>query len=250
MANEERAKGRARESLVLYQRAVELDPNFAMAYARIGVHYVNQDQLEAAKQWVQKAYDLRDRVSERERLYIAEKYYAYVTGEIDKTIETLQTWARLYPDDFIPHNNLSINYKILGRYEESLKEALEAVRLSPNTSERQGKPDVAVLSRLGRFDEAEQAAREMQRINPDSLSAHFSNYFFGFLRRDQAAMDREVQWARGKPEEAQMTSLLAATAMYFGKLKEAEEHQPARGRDVQAPESQRECVSRVDKFCC
>ena len=222
MADEERAKGRARESLVLYQRAVELDQNFAMAYARISVHYVNQEELEAAKQWIHKAYDLRERVSERERLYISEKYYSYVTGEIDKTIETLQTWARLYPDDFIPHNNLSINYKFLGRHEEALKESLEAVRLSPNTTSARENVMTSFIS-LGRFDEAEQAARELWRINPDSPSSHFSRYFFGFLRRDQAAMDREVQWARGKPDEAQMTSFLAATAMYFGKLKEAEE---------------------------
>jgi eukaryotic-like serine/threonine-protein kinase len=222
MADEERTKGRARESLVLYQRAVELDQNFAMAYARIAVYHVNQDQLEAAKEWINKAYELRDRVSERERLYIAEKYYSYVTGEMDKTIETLQTWARLYPDDFVPRNNLAINYKLLGRHEESLKEALEAVRLSPNTVSARENLTTAFIA-LGRFDEAEQSARELQRINPDSPSAHFSKYFFGFLQRDQAAMDREVQWARGKPDEAQMTSFLAATAMYSGKLKDAGE---------------------------
>jgi tetratricopeptide (TPR) repeat protein len=222
MANEERAKGRARESLVLYQRAVELDPNFAMAYARIAVHYVNQDQLEAAKEWIQKAYERRDRVSERERLYIEEKYYGYITGEIEKTTETLQTWARLYPDDFIPHNNLAINYKLLGRHEEALKESMEAVRLSPNTASARENL-VSSFVALARFDEAEQAARELQRINPDSPGVHFSNYFFAFFRRDQAAMDREVQWARGKPEEAQLISYLAITAMYFGKLKEAEE---------------------------
>jgi len=92
MGNEERSKGNARESLAFYKRAVDLDPNFAMAYARIGVYYGNQEQLEQAKQYVQKAYDLRDRVSERERLYIIEKYYNYITGEIDKTIETQKTW--------------------------------------------------------------------------------------------------------------------------------------------------------------
>jgi serine/threonine protein kinase/tetratricopeptide (TPR) repeat protein len=223
MADEERARGRARESLVLYQRATELDQNFAMAYARIAVHHVNQDQLEAAKEWIHKAYDLRDRVSERERLYIAEKYYSYVTGEIDKTIETLQTWARLYPNDFVPHNNLAINYKFLARHEEALKESLEAVRLSPNTTSARENVMSSFIA-LNRFDEAEQAARELWRINPDSTSAHFSRYFFGFLRRDQAAMDREVQWVRGKPDEAQMTSFMAATAMYFGKAKEAEGH--------------------------
>jgi serine/threonine protein kinase/tetratricopeptide (TPR) repeat protein len=222
MANEERAKGRARESLTFYKRAVDLDPNFAMAYARIGVHYVNDDQLETAKEYVQKAYELRDRVSERERLYIEEKYYAYITGEIDQTIETLKTWARLYPNDFIPHNNLSINYRMIGRNEEALPEALEAVRLSPNNISGY---DNLVDSFMGlsRFDEAEQADREAQKINPDSLTAHVKNYYFAFLRRDQAAMDREVNWSKGKPEEADFTALLSVKALYSGQVKQSEE---------------------------
>jgi serine/threonine protein kinase/tetratricopeptide (TPR) repeat protein len=222
MGNEERAKGKTSEALVLYQRAVDLDPNFAMAYARIAVHYINEQQLEVAKEWIQKAYDLRERVSERERLYLTEKYYGYVTGEIDKTIETLQTWTRLYPDDFIPHNNLAINYGFLGQHEQALKEALEAVRLSPNTlSARENLMTIFIA--LGRIEEAQQTARELQRINPESASAHFSNYIFAFFRRDQAAMDREVQWSKGKPEEPHIISTAAATAMYFGKLKQSEE---------------------------
>ncbi|HSL54021.1 MAG TPA: protein kinase [Pyrinomonadaceae bacterium] len=222
MANDERAKGKAREALTFYKRAVELDPNFAMAYARIGVHYVNEEQLETAKEYVQKAYDLRDRVSERERLYIEEKYYAYITGEIDQTIETLKTWARLYPNDFIPHNNLSLNYQLIGRHEEALQEALEAVRLSPNNISAHDNL-VSSFKSLGRFDEAEQAEREAQKINPDSIQAHVKSYFFAFVRRDQAAMDREVNWAKGRPEESQFAALLSATALYHGRVKHAEE---------------------------
>ena len=222
MGNEERSKGRTRESLPFYKRAVERDPNFAMAYARIGVYYGNQEQLEQAKQYVQKAYDLRDRVSERERLYIIEKYYNYITGELDKTIETQKTWARLYPDDFIPHNNLSLNYKIFGNFDEALKEGLEAVRLSPNNISARDNV-VASFVGLGRIDEAEQAVREIEKINPDALSVHFNRYFFAFLRRDQAGMDREIEWTKGKPEEAESTLALAATATYFGKLKQAQD---------------------------
>ena len=222
MGNEERAKGRMRESLALYKRAIDLDPNFAMAYARIGVHYGNIQELEAAKEYVQKSYDLRDRVSERERLYITEKYYTYLTGEIDKTIETLQAWTRLYPNDFIPHNNLSYNYQILGRYEEAMKEALEAVRLSPNTISARENLFMSFVA-LGRLDEAEQVAREMERINPDSLSAHFPKYKFAFLRGDHAGMERGVAWAKGKPEEADVTATLASVAMFYGKQKEAEQ---------------------------
>ena len=222
MGNEERAKGRVRESLAFYKRAVELDPNFAMAYARIGVYYGNVQEVEAAKEYVQKAYDLRDRVSERERLYITEKYYTYITGELDKTIDTLQTWTRLYPDDFIPHNNLSLNYKLLGRYEEAVKEGLEAVRLSPNSVSARDNL-VSSFIGLGRLDEAEQAAKELERINPDAFAAHYSKYFFAFLRGDQTAMKREVEWARGRIEEGEFLPILAFTAVYNGKLKESEQ---------------------------
>jgi serine/threonine protein kinase/tetratricopeptide (TPR) repeat protein len=222
MANEERAKGRARESLTFYKRAVDLDPNFAMAYARIGVFYINQDQMETAKEYLQKSYDLRDRVSERERLYVTEKYYNYITGEIDKAIETLKTWARLYPNDFIPHNNLSLDYQILGKYEESLKEALEAVRLTPNNITSRENVVTSFLA-LGRIEEAEQASKEIEKLNPDSMGAHNYRFVFSFLRRDQAGMDRELEWARGKPEEADAMIATANVAAYFGKLKQSEE---------------------------
>ena len=224
MANEARAKGNERESLPLYKRAIDLDPNFAMAYARIGVHYANQQQPDAAREYVLKAYELRDRVSERERLYITEKYYAYITGETDKTIETLQTWAKLYPNDFIPHNNLSLNYKLLGRYEEAMRAGQEAVRLSPNNLSARDNL-VASFVGLGRLAEAEESAKELEKINPDAFGYHFPKYFFAFMRRDQAAMEREIAWSRGKHEEGDFTTLVAATAFYFGKRKQGEELQ-------------------------
>ena len=224
MANDERAQGRARESLAFYKRAIELDPNFAMAYARIGVHYGNVEQVESAKPYVEKAYELRDRVSEREKLYITEKYFTYLTGEIDKTIETLQTWARLYPNDFIPHNNLSLNYQLIGRYDEALQESLQAVQLSPNNMNAKDNL-VASFIGLGRFDEAEQAEREAQKINADAPSAHMYNCFFAYMRRDQAAMDREVEWSKGRPEEAEFTMLMSLDALSRGKVKQAGELQ-------------------------
>jgi serine/threonine protein kinase/tetratricopeptide (TPR) repeat protein len=223
MANEERAKGRARESLAFYNRAVELDPNFAMAYARIGVFYINHDQMETAQQYLKKSYDLRDRVSERERLYITEKYYNYITGEIDKAVETLKTWTRLYPNDFIPYNNLSLDYQIQGNYEEALKQALEAVRLSPDTVTARDNVVTCFLA-LGRIDEAEQAAKENEKLNPDSTGAHNNRFLFSFLRHDQAGMDREIEWAKGKPEEADAVIEAANVAVYLGKFKQSEEY--------------------------
>jgi tetratricopeptide (TPR) repeat protein len=228
MGNDERAKGNAKAALNFYQRAVELDPNFAMAYARIGVHYGNQQQMEEAKPYVEKAYELRDRVSERERYYITEKYYTYITAEIDKTIETLQTWAKLYPNDFIPHNNLSLNYQMVGRFDDAVKEALEAVRLGPNNISAYDNLVGSYIA-VNRLEEAEQSAKELERINPDSLNTHFTKYLFAFLRRDQAGMDRELEWARGKSEEAEVLGTSAGTALYFGKYKQAEELQKRAG---------------------
>jgi serine/threonine protein kinase len=101
--NELRALGKQPESATFYRRAFEIDPNFAMAYARLAVFYGNMAQLEQARNFAQKSFELRDRVSEREKLYISEKYYNYVTGEVDKAIEVLQSWAQTYPNDYIPH---------------------------------------------------------------------------------------------------------------------------------------------------
>lgn len=243
MGNDERTRGRARESLAFYKRAVELDPNFAMAYARIAVFHGNQGQLELAKEYVQKAYDLRDRVSERERFYITEKYYNYITGDIDKAIEIQQTWARLYPNDFIPHNNLALNYQLLGRYEEAMKEASEAVRLSPNNTSARDNLMGSFLG-LGRYDEAEQAAKDMNKIAPDFPGAHFSNYIFAFLRGDQAGMEREIAWAKGKPDEADMLSTVAATAMFSGQMKKAEEL-TKRSRDLLVSQNRKENAAQL-----
>ena len=222
MANEERTKGNAIQSLSLYKRAIELDPNFAMAHARIAVFYGNSNQLDEAQPYAQKAFDLRDRVSERERLYITEKYYNYVTGEIDKVVEVLQTWARLFPNDFIPHNNLSLNYMLMGRYEEALREAHEAVRLNPNaTSARENL--IGCFMALGRFDEANQALEDLKKLYPDSPAGFFSGYLLAFVRGDNAAIQRQIDWARGKSLEGEVEGLAAASAGYSGQLKKCEE---------------------------
>ncbi len=220
--NDERAKGNGEQSAAFYKRAIELDPNFAMAYARLAVYYGNQAQLDLAQQYVQKAYDLRERVSERERLYISEKYFTYLTGEMDKKIEILQTWARLYPNDYIPHNNLALNYNVIGRYDEGVKEALEAVRLSPTgISPRDNL--ISSFIGLNRFDEAEQVAKEMAAQHPDAASSHFNRFYFAAVRGDQSQIDAEVHWARGKPAEADLTDQLAALAFSVGQEKKGED---------------------------
>ncbi len=234
MGNEERARGNNQEEIRFYKRAIELDPNFAMAYARIAVFHGNREEMEEAQPYAQKAFDLRDRVSERERLYISEKYYNYVVGDVDKAMETLQTWTRLYPNDFIPHNNLALRYQEQGRYEEALKEALEAVRLSPNNTAARDNL-IGTFAALGRFDEAAEALEQLRKLYPDGRTVHFNDYHFAFVRGDHAVMERESLWARGKPVEPDFLAMEGAAAAALGKLKKAEE---LRQRAVEAFKSQ------------
>ncbi len=222
MGNEERSKGKSEDEIKFYKRAIELDPNFAMAYARVAVFHGNRDELDEAQPYAQKAFDLRDRVSERERLYISEKYYNYVLGDIDKAIEVLQTWTRLYPNDFIPHNNLALRYQEFGKYDDALKEALDAVRLSPNNTAARDNLINSFIA-LGRFDEANVALDQLRSLYPDGASVHFNNYVLAFMRGDQAAMEREAQWAEGKPFEADFIGMRGSAAAASGQLKKAEE---------------------------
>jgi eukaryotic-like serine/threonine-protein kinase len=219
--NDARALGRPRDALAFYQRAVELDPNFAIAYARIAVFYGNQDQIESAKQYVEKAYALRNRVSERENFYISEKYHNYITGDAEKAQEIQKTWAGQYPNDYIPHNNLALSYQFFGRYEEAQKEAQRSIDLSPNNASARDNLIGSFLGQ-GRFDEAEQAVAELAKVNPDNPSLILNRFILAFLRGDQAGMDAQANLVKGKPEEADRMSLQSAVASYYGKLTESE----------------------------
>jgi len=193
-----------------------------MAHARLAVYYGNRDEIDEAQPYAQKAFDLRDRVSERERLYISEKYYNYVLGDADKAMEVLQTWSRLYPNDFIPRNNLAIRYQLFGRYEDALKEALEAVRLSPNNTAARDNLIGSFIA-LGRFDEAREALEQLRALYPDGPSVHFNDYTLAFIRGDVGVMEREAKWAEGKPVEAEFLGMQASAAAALGQLKKSEE---------------------------
>lgn len=220
LGTEQFNSGHQLEAAPSYKHAIELDPNFAMAYAKLAVCYGNMAQLELAEQYAQKAFDRRDRVSERERFYISEKYYNYVTAEIDKAIEVLQAWARTYPNDFIPHNNLAVNYGSVGRWPDALKEAQESVRLYPKNTNANGNVIDAFI-RLNRYDEARQLLGPLQTENPDAVDVHFYGYTLAFLSGDLAAIDREAQWFNGKPYEADLFGVQAVAAAFSGKMSQA-----------------------------
>ena len=213
--NQQRVQGNQLEAIPFYKRAIELDPNFALAYARLAVIFNNFFQTELATQYAQRAYDLRDRVSERERFYISEKYVTYVTGDRDEVINILKAWAQSYPNDYIPHNNLSVNYSLTGQYEEALKEAREAVRLSPNNATAQGNV-VETFIRLNRFDEARQVLDQTVGQNPNRALYHFYSYQLAFLRGDQATMKADDDWFGKQAPSPDAFDMQASAAAFYG----------------------------------
>ncbi len=138
MGNAEFDQAREIPSLTYYKRAVELDPNFAWVYAKMGIIYANSGENEKAIEATPKAYELRDRVSEREKLYIDEHYYQIVTGEKDKEMETLELYGRTYPSDEVPPNNLSVGFRDGGGFCQSRRASQNRRAEQPEFSGRMG----------------------------------------------------------------------------------------------------------------
>jgi eukaryotic-like serine/threonine-protein kinase len=205
-----------------FKQAVELDPNFAMANAVLGQVNSNTGERETGVQYMQKAYDLRDRASDLERFYIESHYYENVTGEQQKAIQVYEQWAQTYPRDAIPPNNLSVAYLILGQPEKSLPKALEAHRLDPDD----GISYMAVVSaysELDRFDEARATINEAVAKKADVTGLHNLSYVLAFVQNDSATMARELDFlAKHNPGSANLgLGLEGTTEAYGGRLEKA-----------------------------
>ena len=215
LGNEQQDKGQYLEAIPFYRRAIELDPNFALAYARLSTAYDNTGQRELSIEYAQKAFELRERVSERERLFITSYYYNYATREIDKAIESLQVWKRTYPRDFLPRNALARQYNRTAQFEKAIEEAREAIRLNPNSASAYGSLGLA-FERLNRFDEAKEI---YERALAQGLPFHAALYWIAFLHTDQAAMQQQIDQMKGTPEENEVSHLQAAVAGFYGQLR-------------------------------
>ncbi|HXR39969.1 MAG TPA: serine/threonine-protein kinase, partial [Terracidiphilus sp.] len=152
LGDAQRNRGGQLAAIPFYQRAIELDPNFAMAYARLGTMYGNIGQGDLLEQYQKKAFDLRDRTSERERLYITAHYYSD-TGQLEKGIAAYELYKQTYPRDSVPYNNLAAIYLPLGQFDKALENAREAMRLDPDLANGYFTTAQAYAS-LGRVDES------------------------------------------------------------------------------------------------
>ena len=206
-----------------FQRAVGLDPNFASAYAFLGICYFNLGQSERAAQITRKAYELRERVSQRERFLIESTYYCFVTGDMEKARQSFELWAETYPRDSVPRGLGSSVYRVLGQYDNVLPGKREAVRLSPTAGITYADLALTYLS-LDRLEEARVTVAEAQAKNLDSPLLHVCSYQLAFLQNDAAGMARQVAWSAGKPGvEDLLLASEAATAAYLGRLGKARE---------------------------
>ena len=205
------------------KRAVELDPNFAMAYARMGVMYGNLFQLDLSSESTSKAYELRKNTSERERLFIEANYYAYVTGETEKSTQVMEVRAQIYPRDSGPHNNLANDYMFFGRHEDALQQALVAMQLDSTIEDNYITLGNSYIS-LNRLSDAEAVLRQAEEHKLESEGLTVQRYLVAFLKGNEGEMHRLETASAAKPgAEDTFASQKEVAEAYHGQLRKARE---------------------------
>jgi serine/threonine protein kinase/tetratricopeptide (TPR) repeat protein len=209
-------------ALPYHQRAIELDPNFAMGYGAVGTDYSNLGELVRASDYATKAFQLREHASEREKLAITAAYYEFVTGEWDKAAQTLQEAIESYPRDYQARLELGTGFAAQGRYERATESYRQSLRLAPDDFAPYAGLGISLIS-LQRFDEARQIIHDAQARKLDAYVLREDLYVLAFLGADAAAMAEQQQWFAGKPEENQGLSMASDTEAYGGHLGKARE---------------------------
>jgi tetratricopeptide (TPR) repeat protein len=215
-------KGQYAQSVPPLKRAIELDSEFALANAQLGTSYRDLRNLALGNKYLERAYQLRDRVSERERLEITATYFRHITGELDKRIETTSLLTRTYPQDpgsFHLHGN---SLMIAGEFEQAAEAYREALRLDVDFALSRANLALALIG-LNRFDEAQAVIEQGIARHLDSSGLHNRLYLIGFFKGDAEAMKRQVEWFAGRPEEYQIRELQARSLAFAGRRREASE---------------------------
>src|SRR5215470_6455852 len=208
-------------SLPYFQRVLELDSNFAVGDRALGLDYSGLGEVDRAREYFSKAFQLRDHVSEWEKLAITADYYLNVTGELDKATETYEQWIESYPRDDGPYSTLGIVYALQGQYEKASEITSRAFRLSPSFGSY---ANLAIYTlALQRFDDGRRIIDDAQAGKIDGFQFRSALYALAFLGEDSAAMAEQQNWFAGKPEESMGLALASDTEAYRGHLGEARE---------------------------
>jgi eukaryotic-like serine/threonine-protein kinase len=211
------------ESIAFLKRAIELDPNFAIAYARLGIAFTSIGEPSVGAESTRKAYELRDRTSEAEKYFILATYYKEVTGNLEKAEQTCRLWIQDYPRSPMPHSYLAgAVYPPLGQYQKGVEEAREATRLSPDFPISYAFLMFNYIA-LNRLDDAKAAYKLASEHKLGHLFYAAALYQIAFLENDSDGMERQVARSAGQPGEDELSGLEAETIAYSGRLKNSQE---------------------------
>src|SRR5271166_364165 len=205
------------------ERAVRLDPSFALAYSALATCYYDLGESAKAADFAKKAYELRDRVSERERFAIESRYHLFATGDLEKARQVMELWSQTYPREAVARNDLGTNYGTLGQYEKSLAVTEEAARMDPGSALALTNL-FATYMEMNRFEDARSLAEEARTKKLDSPPLRLGLYQVGFLQNDTAEIAKQVNWAKDQPGiEDVFLAAESDTAAYTGQLRKARE---------------------------
>jgi serine/threonine protein kinase/tetratricopeptide (TPR) repeat protein len=205
------------QAIPLFERALALDPNFALAAARLASIYANLSDTAKAQEYMKRAFERSEALSEPERLFITSSYHYLVTGRLDAVVTTYQLWISTYPQDWVPHNNLSSAYMRLNQFDAAVREAQAAVRLAPNT--------VVPYQQLGRSllasDRIDDAKAALANASARSLDSSFNRviaYDLAFLEQDAARMREHLDISAARVDGYLIVAEAARAALAFGEI--------------------------------
>ena len=222
LGDQKHAVGDDLNAAPFYKRAVELDPNFAMAYARLAVVYSNFGQMNVSKPYLDKAFELKDRASEPERLYITAHYYAD-NGQLEKGNAAYELYKQTYPREVTPYVNLAVTYNTLGEFDKALANAQEAIRVAPDESYGYDKAGLAYQG-LNRPEEAKAVLRAGLQRNPSLVGLHDNLANIAYAQGDLAEMEKQETFLHDQPGlEMNLNSRHGDIAASHGQLQKARE---------------------------
>jgi len=222
---ENSVSGKIIEAIPFYRRAVEIDPDFAQANSVLSIVYWGTGQPGLAAEYAEKAYRLRERVGEYENLRLTSSYHAFATGDLNKRIEVLQLLRRGYPLDPSGPIDLAHTYLQIGQSEPAVAEGREAVRLNPTFAPAYW-PLALALLRLNRFTEARNAIAQALQLNLGLINLHSMLYQIVFIESaggDKEGLQKQIDWARGKPDEYIAVDLQTGTTAFAGQSRKSRE---------------------------
>jgi serine/threonine protein kinase/Tfp pilus assembly protein PilF len=206
------------------QRAIELDPTFALGYRSVGSDYSDLIEPERAREYYTKAFELRGHAGERERVAISADYYDKVTGELDKAEKTYHQWIESYPRDASAYGNLGIVYSEQGQHEKAAEAYQESLRAGLDNNVAQYADVVNALLAMGRFDQARETIQRTQALKMDDPLLHSALYALAFFATDSGGMAEQQKWFAGQPDVENFgLSLASDSEAYVGRLAKARE---------------------------